>query len=80
MVSHEPDEELAWPLDDDEEDWPEEKDLGPDERDRDLMDGTWEQEYYAGRIKTRDWNTITIGVALVLLIAIVVPMLLVFLN
>jgi hypothetical protein len=77
MPSHEPDDERVWPDDDD---LPEEKDLGPDERDFDLMDGTWEQDYYAGRIKTRDWNAITIGVALVLLIAFVVPMLLVLFN
>jgi hypothetical protein len=77
MPSHEPDDERVWPDDDD---LPEEKHLGPDERDLDLMDGTWEQDYYAGRIKTRDWNAITIGVALVLLIAFVAPMLLVLFN
>jgi hypothetical protein len=55
-------------------------DLGPDERDLDLMDGTWEQEYYSGRAQTRDWNAITAGVALLVLIALVLPMLLVFFN
>jgi hypothetical protein len=81
MAPHEPDEELAWPDEEDEQDdWPEEKDLGPDERDRDLMDGTWEQEYYSGRAKTRDWNAITAGVALLVLIAIVLPMFLVLFN
>lgn len=48
-------------------------DLGPDERDLDLMDGSWEQEYYAGRLKTRNWNAIGAGVAIVVLAAILVP-------
>lgn len=51
--------------------------LGPDERDRDLMDGTWEAEHYGGRRKTRDWNAITVGVGLIVLIALVLPMFLV---
>jgi hypothetical protein len=55
-------------------------DLGPDERDRDLMDGSWEARYYAGRERTRDWNTIGIGVALILLIAFLLPMFLVFVD
>ena len=55
-------------------------DLGPDERDRDLMDGTWEVEHYSGRHKTRDWNTITAGVALIVLIALIVPMFLVLFD
>lgn len=54
----------------DDEDGP---DLGPDERDLDLMDGSWEQEYYAGRLKTRNWNAIGAGVAIVVLGAILVP-------
>ena len=57
-----------------------EPDLGPDERDRDLMDGSWEDSYYAGEVKTRDWNAITAGVSLIVLIAIAIPMLLVFFN
>ena len=79
MAPNEPDEELAWP-DEGAEDWPDEKDLGPDERDRDLMDGTWEHDYYAGRVRTRDWNAITVGVALIVLVALVVPMFLVLFN
>ncbi len=55
---------------DDDEDGP---DLGPDERDLDLMDGSWEQEYYSGRLKTRNWNAIGAGVAIVVLAAILVP-------
>ncbi len=58
----------------------EEENLGPDERDRDLLDGSWEAEHYSGRRKTRDWNTITAAVALLVLIALVVPMLLVFFD
>ena len=54
--------------------------LGPDERDLDLMDGSWEAEHYSGRRKTRDWNTITAAVALLVVIALVVPMFLVFLD
>lgn len=77
MASYEPDEERVWPEDDDEF---EEKDLGPDERDRDLMDGTWEREYYAGRVKTRDWNAIAVGVALIVVVAMVLPMLLVLFD
>ena len=54
-----------------------EPDLGPDERDRDLMDGTWEAERYSGRRKSRDWNTIGLGIALLVIAAMVLPMLLV---
>lgn len=53
-------------------------DLGPDERDRDLMDGTWEQKRYSGQRKSRDWNTIGLGIALLIITAMVLPMLLVF--
>lgn len=63
-----------------EEEYDDGPDLGPDERDLDLMDGTWEQDYYAGRVRTRDWNAVTIGVALIVLVALVVPMFLVFLR
>ena len=53
-------------------------DLGPDERDRDLMDGSWEERYYSGREKTRNWTAIGVGVALIVLIALLLPMFLVF--
>jgi hypothetical protein len=53
------------------------EDLGPDERDLDLLDGSWEQEYYSGRQKTRDWNTVMVAVALLVVGAMVIPMLLV---
>ncbi len=48
--------------------------LGPDERDRDLLDGSWEREYYAGRKRpSRDWNTIGIGIALLVLMGLILP-------
>jgi hypothetical protein len=55
-------------------------DLGPDERDRDLLDGSWEQEYYSGQQKVRDWNAAMVGVALLVVAAIVIPMLLAILR
>lgn len=56
------------------------RDLGPDERDRDLMDGSWEQQYYSGQLRTRDWNTVALGIAIIVVIALVLPMLLVALR
>jgi hypothetical protein len=67
-------------LDDDEDASGDGSTLGPDERDLDLMDGTWEQDYYAGRQKTRDWNAILVGVSLLILIAILIPFALQFTN
>lgn len=55
-------------------------DLGPDERDRDLMDGSWEERYYAGRLRQRDWNSISLALALLLLTAIVAVPLLILLR
>ena len=43
-----------------------EPDLGPDERDLDLMDGSWEREYYSGRMKTRNWNAIGAGIGILI--------------
>ncbi len=55
--------------------------LGPDERDRDLLDGTWEQEYYASeRRPPRDWNAIGVGIALLLLMGLILPTLLIALR
>jgi hypothetical protein len=53
---------------------------GPDERDMDLMDGSWEQRYYSGQHRGRDWNSIGIGVALLLIIGMVLPGILVILR
>jgi hypothetical protein len=51
---------------------------GPDERDRDLMDGSWEQRYYSGREGTRDWSNIGLAIAIVVILAMVLPGILVF--
>jgi hypothetical protein len=61
--------------DDDFEDGP---DLGPDARDRDLMDGSWEQRYYAGKERKRDWSFIQLAIALMFLLGLIVPGILVF--
>jgi hypothetical protein len=55
-------------------------DLGPDERDRDLLDGSWESDYYAGRTRSIDWQTVGIGVGILVLIALILPAVLVFTN
>ena len=52
-------------------------DLGPDERDRDLMDGSWEQRYYSGRVRSLDWNAIIVGVSILVLAGFLVPVVLV---
>lgn len=57
-----------------------EPNLGPDERDLDLIDGSWERRYYGGRVKHRDWTTIGVGLGLMALAGMVLPMLLVFLR
>lgn len=54
--------------------------FGPDERDRDLLDGSWERQYYAGRNRRRDWNSIGIGIALLLLMGMLLPTLLIALR
>jgi hypothetical protein len=54
-------------------------DLGPDERDGDLLDGTWEMRYYTGQSRSRDWNAIGVGLALLLLVALLLPLFLVVL-
>ncbi|MGE0599167.1 MAG: hypothetical protein AB7J35_08025 [Dehalococcoidia bacterium] len=69
-------------LDEDEfdEDEAEGIDLGPDERDLDLMDGSWEEKYYSGQVKTRNWNAIGAGIALLVVASLLVPMVLVLFN
>jgi len=54
-----------------------EKNLGPDERDMDLMDGTWEERYYRGEVRQRDWRTISLAISLLVVIGLVVPLVLV---
>ena len=53
---------------------------GPDERDRDLLDGSWEERYYAGRAHRRDWSAVGVGITLLVLLALVLPILLVALR
>jgi len=48
-------------------------DLGPDERDRDLMDGSWEQRYYGGQMRRRDWHGVSVGLTLLVLLGLVIP-------
>lgn len=78
-------------LDDDEDDdriplfTPEEEyddgpNLGPDARDLDLMDGSWEQRYYSSERRSRDWGAITAGIGLLVLISLLVPALAVVFN
>jgi len=54
--------------------------LGPDERDRDLMDGSWEQRYYQGRTRKRDWTAIMTGLGLLVLLGMLLPAILVLLR
>lgn len=53
---------------------------GPDDRDRDLLDGSWEERYYAGRARRRDWSAVGVGITLLVLLALVLPILLVALR
>jgi hypothetical protein len=55
-------------------------DLGPEARDLDLMDGSREQRYYRGQTRSRDWNSFTIGVALLVVIGMLLPLVLVLLS
>lgn len=65
--------------DEDEEYWDEEEDApGPDERDIDLLDGRWEERYYSGQERVRDWGTIGLAVAIVAALSLILPGLLVF--
>lgn len=52
-------------------------DLGPDERDLDLMDGSWEERYYRGQGRRRDWHGIYVGLTLLVLLGMLIPALLV---
>jgi len=79
-----PDEEDTFALgpDDDEEgdDWEDGAAApGPDERDMDLLDGSWEAEYYSGRIRSLDWNSILVALALLALAGMLIPTILVVL-
>lgn len=76
MAEADPREEYDDEFDDEEDDLV----LGPDDRDRDLLDGSWEQQYYAGGHRRRDWSSIGIGVALLLLMGLLLPTLLIALR
>jgi hypothetical protein len=52
-------------------------DLGPDARDMDLMDGSWEERYYQGRAASRDWRSIYVALSLLVLLGLLVPLVLV---
>jgi hypothetical protein len=54
------------------------RELGPDERDLDLMDGSWEQDYYSGGRRSIDWHAVTVGLALLVLLGLLVPVIEVF--
>lgn len=54
--------------------------LGPDELDQDLLDGSWEQAYYAGQERPRDWNSIVVGLSLLALAGMVIPLILVLIG
>jgi len=49
-------------------------DLGPDERDADLMDGSWERRYYTQPTARRDWQSVYVGIALIIVMAMLVPL------
>lgn len=57
-----------------------ELDLGPDERDLDLLDGSWESRYYSGELRQRDWQTILLGLALLALLGMILPLVMVFVR
>ena len=48
------------------------QDLGPDEHDMDLLDGSWEEEYYSGRHRTRNWNAIMLALALLIVLGLLI--------
>lgn len=58
--------------------WDDGPDLGPDDRDMDLMDGSWEERYYQGRIRTRDWQSVGVGLSLLVLLGLLIPAIMVF--
>jgi hypothetical protein len=78
-----PDDEDVFQLGmEDDDDWDDEDDYapGPDARDRDLMDGSWEERYYSGRVRRFDWGSVLVALGLIALVALVLPGILVFLR
>lgn len=39
----------------------------------DLIDGSWEGDYYAGRKKRRDWQGVGLAIGLLIVIALLLP-------
>lgn len=50
---------------------------GPDERDRDLLDGTWERKHYGGKARSFNWEAIYPWLAAILILSMVIPVVLV---
>ncbi len=53
---------------------------GPDERDQDLLDGSWEERYYASERRSRDWNAVAVGVTLLVVMGMLLPTLFIALR
>ncbi len=53
---------------------------GPDTRDLDLLDGSWEQRYYAGRVRSFDWSSAIVALGLLALAGLIIPLILVVLG
>ena len=47
--------------------------LGPDEHDLDLLDGSWEQDYCSGKRRRRDWQNIGLAIAILLVLGLILP-------
>ena len=79
---HPPDDDDVVTLDPDDDDEFEEEDFapGPDERDMDLLDGSWEDRYYSGQTSRIDWGTVALAIALIAAISLVLPGLLVMIG
>lgn len=52
--------------------------IGPDERDMDLIDGSWEDDYYAGQREKRDWGAVQAGIVILVVLSLVLPSILIF--
>ena len=50
---------------------------GPDERDRDLIDGTWERKYYSGKLRQFNWAALYPWLAFILILSMVIPVVLI---
>ena len=50
---------------------------GPDERDRDLIDGTWERRYYSGKARQFNWEALYPWFGLLVILSLVIPLILV---